>query len=113
MRYARLFCGLILFAAVIKPSAVHNLTPISGAGATVPITTSSCAVRADWIQVLAPSGNSAVVWFGDSTTSGSSGLPIAAGGGYNTPVVPGSPYNLCNHYVYVANGDTAYVAYGN
>lgn len=90
---------------------VANLAPIAGSGATVQISTS--VARANWIQVIAPSTNVANVNFGDSTTTITTGLPIAPGGGYNTPTCDDCIYTPAAHYVYVANGDKAYVAFGN
>jgi hypothetical protein len=90
---------------------VVNLAPITGAGATVAI--SSSAARANWIQVIAPSGNASNVMFGDSTTTATTGLPIAPGAGYNTPTCANCVYTPSAHFVYVANGDKAYLAFGN
>ena len=90
--------------------SVVNLAPITGTGATVAISSSNA--RASWIQVIAPSTNAANVMFGDSTTTISTGLPIAAGAGYSTPTCPSCVYTPSAHYVYLANGDKAYLAFG-
>jgi hypothetical protein len=89
---------------------VTNVAPITGTGATVQISTSQA--RANWIQVIAASGNSAAVMFGDSTTTSTTGLPVAAGGGYSTPTCGQCFYVPASHYVYIANNDKAYIAYG-
>ena len=90
---------------------VSNLTPIAGSSATVRISTSTA--RANWIQIISPSTNANTIMFGDSTTSATTGLPIAPGGGYNTPTCPNCLYTPNAHYVYVVTGDTAYLAFGN
>lgn len=104
----------VLLLALLLPCAanVHNLATITGTGATVQIST-DITTRATWIQVIAPSSNSAVVYFGDSTVTATRGLPIAAGGGYNTPPCSSCVYTLAAHYAYIANGDKINVAFGN
>jgi hypothetical protein len=90
---------------------VANLPPISGSNATVKISTSTA--RANWIQIITPSANTNSVMFGDSTTTATTGLPIAPGGGYNTPTCANCLYTPAAHFVYVSSGDKAYAAFGN
>ena len=102
---------LLVLVSAAKPN-LHSIAEITGSGATVAISTDG-STRASWIQIIAPSGNSAVVRFGDSTVTSSIGLPVAPGGGYNTPACSACIYTLSQHYVYVANGDKVDVAWGN
>lgn len=103
---------LFLFALLPIHANINSLADITGTGVTVQISTNTSA-RPAWVQLIAPSGNAAVVRFGDSTTSATVGLPIAAGGGYNTPVCSTCSYTLAGMYVYVANGDKVSIAWGN
>ncbi len=112
MRTKLLLLLLLLVCAFPAKPTLHPIAEITGTGAAVAISTDSSS-RPAWVQVIAPAGNSAVVRFGDSTTSATMGLPIAAGGGYNTPVCSSCVYTLSTLYVYVANGDKADVAWGN
>lgn len=119
MKRFLLSIGLLIASIATGANTLVTLTDITGSGAAVqlstacPSTTPSCSSTAliDWIQIIAPSGNSAVVRFGDSTVSSSNGLPIAAGGGYTTLYHLGSPYTLGQFYVYIANGDKVSAAY--
>lgn len=103
---------LIAFIVLAASANVHTLATITGAGAAVQISTDT-TTRATWIQIITPSSNAAAVMFGDSTTSATRGLAIAAGGGYNTPTCGTCTYTLAATYVYVANGDKVYVAFGD
>lgn len=68
---------------------------------------------ARWIQFIAPAANGAVVRIGDSTTSVSRGLPVAAGGGLMLPALPVETrlslqdhfYSLAGIYYYAGSGD--------
>ena len=104
----------LMLILALAPSAanIHTIATISGSGAKVQISTDS-QTRAKWIQVIADSGNSAKVFFGDSTVSATTGLPIAAGAGYNTPACQSCVYTLSATYVYVGSGDKVYVAFGD
>ena len=104
-----LFLPVLL--AVPAKSNLHTIATITGAGATVQI--SSLTVQASFIQIIADSTNSAAVYFGDSTTVNGTGLRIAAGGGYNTPACDRCVYTPASHYVYVALNDKVYVAWGD
>ena len=106
----RIALALLLFVGVMKPTNVHPLPKITGSSTQVQLST--VAISCKWIQVIAPSGNTNSVFFGDSTTSATVGLPIAPGGGYNTPTCDSCTYVLSGAYVYVSSGDSAYVAYG-
>jgi hypothetical protein len=88
----------------------QNIT-ITGTGATVQVYAAGGLALS--VQYLAPSGNAATVEIGDSTTTSTTGLPIAAGGGlYLAPLpvderlaAPSHYYNLARQYAYIANGD--------
>jgi hypothetical protein len=111
----KIVLALVALALVIPQRSQSNLINgacISGASSTVQLSTNTTA-RAKFIQIIAPAANSGIVYFGDSTTSSSKGLPIAAGGGYNTPTCDSCLYTLAAHYAYVATGDTACWAWGN
>ncbi len=78
-RRAVLFClGVLAFANI------HTVATISGANAAVAVVP-GLTTRAAWIQCVAPTTNTNPVYFGDSTVTSSRGIPIAPGGGYNTP----------------------------
>lgn len=97
---------------------VTTAAEVTGTAAAVQISSSG---NARWIQVIAPSTNSAVIRCGDSNVSATRGLPIAAGGGFMFPGMPFNPnlnsmqnyYSLANVYCYIANGDKADFAWGN
>lgn len=105
---------LLLLLALLFPCSgnIHTIATITGTGETVALSTST-TTRAKWIQIITPSTNSAAVYFGDSTVTATTGLPIAAGAGYNTPACESCTYTLSATYVYIANGDKAYVAFGD
>lgn len=71
------------------------------------------ATNALWVQLVAPSGNSAVVRWGDSNTSTSRGAIIAPGGGQMLPVVPGriQAYDLTKIYQFCTTGDKLELVY--
>lgn len=101
---------LLLVLCVLAQPGINTLADISGSSSPVALGTSS--QNALWIQCIAPSTNTNAVRFGDSTVSSTRGLPIAPGGGYNTPAMQGRGYSLANTYVYVATGDKLSCAYG-
>ncbi len=91
---------------------LHTIATITGAGATVQIST-DIQTRAKWVQVIADSTNGAKIYFGDSTVTATRGLPIAAGGGYNTPTCDTCIYTLSTLYAYIGSGDKLYVSFGD
>src|SRR5689334_3478682 len=95
---------LILLALVPGAANIHTVATFTGTAAKVCISTDT-TTRAKWIQVVTPAANSAVVRFGDSTVSATTGLPIAAGAGYNTPACESCIYQLAATCMYIANGD--------
>lgn len=103
---------LILALGTRAHGGIHNVATINGTSSAVAIVAGS-PDQAKWIQVIAPSGNSSTVRFGDSTTSATVGLPIVAGAGYNTPPCDSCVYPLSGTFIYVATGDTASVSWGN
>jgi hypothetical protein len=105
----KLLALLAIFLVLPALADLHTLADISGSSAAVALASSS--TRVSWIQCIAPSGNMNVARFGDSTVSSSRGFPIAAGGGYNTPVGPA--YDLAATYVYVVTGDKLSCGFGN
>ncbi len=107
----RLFATLLLVCACLPLLGVtiHPLPDINGSGATVQVSTS--IARVYWLQVIPDSNNMNPVLFGDSTTSSSIGLPLAAGSGYLTPIISGQTYPLNQFYVYVSMGDKVHFSY--
>ena len=102
-----LVVALLLVAALpVMPSNPHIIT-ISGTSAKVPI--SATALQAKWFSVVAAHGNASTSRFGDSTTSSTVGIPLAADAGHFEPVLFFDSYTLSNWYVYVATGDTVTV----
>lgn len=91
---------------------------VTGAAAAVQ---ASASGTARWIQVIAPSGNSAVIRCGGSTVSATVGAPVAAGGGFFFPAMPVDErqavnqhyYNLASIYCYVGSGDKVNFLWGN
>ena len=93
-----------------------SLPDITGTGATVQLTASSITVR--WVQLVTPTGNAAVVRWGDSNVSVSRGAIIAPGGGQFVPPIPPNQnapsqntVNLSTLYLYIASGDKVSVTY--
>ena len=122
-----LLLGLCLWGILTWPTAprvqaqknaLGTVADITGSGAAVQIATSGAA---QWVQITAPSGNGAVVRFGDSNVSISRGAIVAAGGGQFLPPIPVGPsagaatglYQLSTIYCYIANGDKVTVTWGN
>lgn len=110
MKHFQRFVFFLL--AVVCWANIHTVATISGTSSAVAIIPGSTA-RAGWIQCIAPSSNTNPVYFGDSTVSGATGLPIAPGGGYNTPTCPNCIYNPGATFVYVSSGDKASCAWGD
>ena len=67
-----------------------------------------------WVDVIALSGNGAVVRCADSTASSSRGVPIAAGGAYRFPASPNQnmQYDLATLFCSGSNGDKVAVVRG-
>lgn len=94
-------------SGIVAPVSYPEIT---GDAATHQLATSGTC-RA--IQIIAPSGNAAVVRIGDSTTSATKGLPVAAGGGLFMPPLDSDQresvqqhlYNLSAFYYYAASSD--------
>lgn len=110
MKQFRLVLLLAALCLPLRPN-VHPLAEITGTGAAVQVSTSPA--RAKWIQIIADKGNSAEVWFGDSTVAIGVGLKIPAGGGYNTPTCDQCIYTPAAHWIYIANGDKVTLAWGD
>jgi len=103
---------LIVFAALAcmaqSTSSLATLPDITGTGAAVALASSH--TYAHWVQITAPAGNGAAVYWGDANVSTSRGSVIAAGGGQFLPA-SGPVYDLSTVYVYVATGDKVKVTY--
>ena len=112
MRRLAFVLALLALGALPSRSNLHPLADFTGAGAAVQLSTNA-NIKAKWIQVIADPGNSAAIRFGDATTSATVGLSIAKGAGYNTPTCGNCVYQLTAHYLYIANGDKVYVAWGD
>lgn len=113
MRFRRI-SGFLLFCCVLMaqqmPVNPRTAVDIAGSAATVAIATVG---GAEWVQINAPTGNAAVVRWGDASTSATRGGIIAAGGAQFLPKIPGRTYQLPNIYVYVASGDKVSVVWAN
>lgn len=122
---AALIIGLLVFAVPQRSVdaqggliVVTGNADVTGTGAAVHAAASGTA---RWIQVVAVTGNSAVIRCGGSTVSSTVGAPIAAGGGMFFPAMPVDTrlavnqhyYNLAGIYCYVANGDKVNFLWGN
>jgi hypothetical protein len=91
---------------------------ITGTAAAVQASSSGTA---RWVQVIALTGNSAVIRCGGSTVSATVGTPVAAGGGLFYPVMAVDSrqavnqhyYNLAGIYCYVGSGDKVNFSWGN
>ena len=108
-----------LFAALILSQTVkvQSTTDLVGNGTALQL--SSTATTARWVQLVAPTGNAAVVRWGDNTISATRGAVIAAGGGqYLAPYVqtPGGTvptmYDLSNIYYLAQSGDKLTITWG-
>ncbi len=107
----RVFIGLAIAALLVAQTAtIATLPEITGDAAAHQIAASGSA---RWIQFIAPAGNGAVVRIGDSLTSATRGLPMAAGGGLMLPPLPVDTrnsnqavlYKLSAIYYYAGSGD--------
>ncbi len=92
---------------------VHNITDITGTGVTVPLVANAVRTPANWVQLVAGSGNSADARFGDLTTSATSGSRLAPGSGQMFPATGNAEsLDLAQCFVFLAAGDTVSVVYG-
>lgn len=101
----RIACLVVLFAlSLLAQTRITVPVEINCDSTSHAVSTSGLVA---WVQVIAPAANAAVVRFGDLSVGASRGFPIAAGGGYNTPVLPpGSPrYDLTQLFYYCTTGD--------
>ncbi len=114
----RLLLILVLNLSVgAQTATVTTLAQITGDAATHQIATSGTA---RWVQINALTGNGAVIRVGDSATSATRGLPIAAGAGMMYPPMPidtrvsnqASLYRVSTLYYYAASGDKLNVLMG-
>lgn len=113
MRTKRILILLLIAFALTaqdRPLNLRTQADITGAAATVAIATTG---GAEWVQINAPTGNAAVVRWGDASTSSTRGGIIAAGGAQFLPKIPGRTYQLPGIYVYVASGDKVSVVWAN
>ena len=101
---------LLLTALLFGQAQLTTLATISGTSAAVALPSSDAPL---WVQFVAPSGNSNNVRCGDSNTTSSRGMLLAAGAGQMLPPLPGGiRYNsLSTIYCYVASGDTLVVSW--
>ncbi len=110
MRTLRRFCSLFLLCITLYAQIlIVSPAEITGDSAAHALGTSGVA---RWIQIIAPSGNSAVIRIGDSNTSASRGLPIAPGGGIMLPPTSQAPgYDLTRVFYYATTGDKVNIAW--
>lgn len=84
---------------------------VSTAGTRVRISSSSIAIKA--ITIQASSGNSGIIYVGDSSVSSSNGIALSAKDSVSiTPEAPDFELNLSDYYIDAAtNGDSVHVSY--
>ncbi len=101
---------MAVFVGIADPAATCCSLVITGSSASVQISTSSTPVH--WIQMVAPSGNSATAYWtiGAAATTATS-MTLPAGAGQFLPPKGNGGYDLAGVYVYVANGDTLRVSW--
>ncbi len=100
----------IFCLAILCQTLVVTTAEITCDSATHALGTATNAV---WVQMVAPSGNSAVIRWGDSNTATSRGAIIAPGGGQLLPAVAGriQGYDLTKIYYYCTSSDKLEVVY--
>ena len=103
-----------LFAFLLVPLCLRSgdvsSKSIAGSSATVQLSTTSTPVK--WIQMVAPSGNAATVYWGDCATANSTnGGILPAGAGQMLPTKEQGGYDLSQVCVYVTTGDTLKVGW--
>lgn len=115
----RLLTLAFVFAALVLSQVnIQTVADLTGDGSVHPLSSTSTTAR--WIQLVAPSGNSAVVRWGDANISTTRGAVIAPGGGQLippfAPATGGSSistlYNLSKIYYLAANSDKLTVTWG-
>ena len=90
---------------------VHNVADVTPAGATVALRPTR--TPANWVQIIAPTGNAAPIRLGDSTTGAASGLALPAGSGMLFPPIGDTTYlDLAMIYVYGTTTDKVSILYG-
>ena len=90
---------------------VHNLPDVTPGGSAVPL--SASRLVCNWLQVICPTGNSAAIRIGDSTTSATSGAAIPAGSGMMFPPIADDLYlDLAMIYVFGTTTDKISIVYG-
>lgn len=97
-----LFFLLALICFAQQSSTLTTIPDLSMTGSAVPLTSGHTYVH--WCQFVAPSGNAAVIRWGDSTVSSSRGSSIAAGAGQSIPS-SGPVYDLSTIYFLGTSGD--------
>ncbi len=102
--FARSIVVLLVFVlAALAQTLIVSPSEITCDSATHALGTSG-VVR--WVQMVAPSANSAVIRWGDSNTGASRGSIIAPGGGQMLPPVAGfTGYDLTKIYYYCTASD--------
>lgn len=103
----------VVHAQANLPITITTPADLTGNGAAQQMTAITCTGR--WVQFVAPASNSAIVRVGDSNTSASRGLPMAAGSGLLLPPATNVNYIYSPSalYFYAANGDKLSVACGS
>jgi len=90
---------------------IHNVPDVTPGGAAVPL--AATRTPCNWLQVICPSGNGAVIRIGDSSTGATSGLAIPAGGGMLFPPIGDDQYlDLALIYVFGTTTDKISAVYG-
>lgn len=119
----KLLLAIILGASLFAQTGyigVHTIADITGDGATHQLFSGGGSCR--WVQVVAPSTNSAAVRIGDSAISATQGLTVAAGNGQMLPPLTVDPresiaglhlYDMSQLYYRAASGDKLSVIWAN
>jgi hypothetical protein len=95
------------------PITITTSADLTGNAGTQQVSASATTCR--FVQFVALSTNTAVIRAGDSNVSSTRGVPLAAGGAWNTPASSNVNfvYALNSFYFYAASGDKLSVTCGN
>ncbi len=90
---------------------VHNIPDITPGGSAVPL--ASSRTPCNWLQVVTPVGNGAIMRLGDPTTGAGSGIALPPGSSQMFPAISDTQYlDLALVYLYGVSTDKASIVYG-
>ena len=108
------FLGFLTCLLSAQTSMVlGNLAEITGDGATHAF---SSTATARWVQIVAPTANSAAIRIGGASTNSTTGIPVAPGAGFMLPSTTtnaASQYIIGSIYYYAGVGDKVNIMWGN